>query len=80
LKAQVGGDVVEFGTNEPDRVAAQYPHLNPRTGSDWVRFETPAGARFAAQAADALPGAIETITIQKPTLEDVFFRNTGARL
>ncbi len=80
LKAQVGGDVVEFGTNDPERVAAQYPQLNPRMGSSWVRFETPSGARFAAQAADALPGAIETITIQKPTLEDVFFRNTGARL
>jgi ABC-2 type transport system ATP-binding protein len=80
LKAQVGGDVVEFGTNEPERVAAQYPQLNPTVGPNWVRFETPSGARFAAQAADALPGAIETITVQKPTLEDVFFRYTGSRL
>jgi ABC-2 type transport system ATP-binding protein len=80
LKAEVGGDVVEFGTADPARVAARYPEGNPRTGPDWIRFETPAGARFAAQVAEALPGVIQSITVQQPTLEDVFFRYTGARL
>jgi hypothetical protein len=45
-----------------------------------VRFVTPGGARFAAQVAEALPGLIESIAVQRPTLEDVFFRYTGARL
>ena len=80
LKARVGGDVVEFGTADPARVAAQYPMFESRVGDGWVRFETPNGARFAAQAADALPGVIQTIAIQKPTLEDVFLRTTGSRL
>ena len=80
LKAEVGGDVVEFGTADPARVAAQYPMFESRVGDGWVRFETPNGARFAAQATDALPGVIQTIAIQKPTLEDVFLRTTGSRL
>lgn len=80
LQAEIGGDVVEFGTAEPARVAARYPEWSPVVGEDWVRFVTPGGARFAAQVADALPGAIASISVQRPTLDDVFFRHTGARL
>lgn len=80
LKGEVGGDVVEFGTADPARVAARYAEASPVVGESWVRFVTPGGARFAAQVAEALPGLIESIAVQRPTLEDVFFRYTGARL
>lgn len=80
LTAQVGGDVVEFGTADPARVAARFSRLPAHVGPRTVRFETPNGHRFAAEAADALPGLIESIRINKPTLADVFYRQTGARL
>lgn len=78
LKAQVGGEVVEFGTRVPARIAGRFPGAQVADGV--VRFEIASGARFAVEVAEAFPGDIDTIAIKKPTLEDVFFRHTGAKL
>jgi hypothetical protein len=66
-----------FGTARPARVAAAACRGEPG-GREEV------GAILARRSscravADALPGVIESIAVQRPTLEDVF-RHTGARL
>ena len=45
-----------------------------------VRVEMPNGHRFIAEAVEAFPGAIESVGLHKPTLEDVFVRETGASI
>jgi ABC-2 type transport system ATP-binding protein len=38
------------------------------------------GHRFIAEVVEAFPGTIESVGLHKPTLEDVFLRETGATL
>jgi hypothetical protein len=42
-----------------------------------LRVEIPAGGDAAARLVEALTGKVETITVGRPTLEDVFFKLTG---
>ena len=45
-----------------------------------VRLEMPDGHEWIAKLVEAFPGQIESITLGKPTLEDVFIDRTGRRL
>jgi ABC-2 type transport system ATP-binding protein len=45
-----------------------------------VRVEIGNGHRFITEVVEAFPGAIESVALHKPTLEDVFARETGALL
>ena len=42
-----------------------------------VRVEQRNGHEFIPQLVEAFPGQIETVTLSKPTLEDVFIHKTG---
>ena len=44
-----------------------------------VRFEREQGHRFVTDVVEAFPGDIQSISVSKPTLEDVFIRRTGHR-
>jgi ABC-2 type transport system ATP-binding protein len=44
-----------------------------------LRLERAAGHRFATEIVEAFPGEIQSISVSKPTLEDVFIRRTGHR-
>jgi ABC-2 type transport system ATP-binding protein len=83
LKGQVGGDVITLSTRDPDgvRLALRERFNIEATGSDsTVRFERSQGHAFLPALFEALPaGGIESITVGKPTLEDVFLRLTGRR-
>lgn len=46
-------------------------------GDRALRFELTEGHRFVARLAEAFPGRIESITVSRPSLEDVFLRHTG---
>ena len=48
--------------------------------NDEVRIEHPDGAVFVARLAAAFPDEIDSVTLAKPTLEDVFIAKTGRRL
>jgi ABC-2 type transport system ATP-binding protein len=80
LKARVGGDVVIF---ESDTVNGWVPELarrfnvQPQVIDGRVRVEIPNGHRFAAEAVEAFPGVIQSVSMHKPTLEDVFLDETG---
>jgi len=48
--------------------------------NDEVRIEHPEGHTFITRLLAAFPGEIDSVTLAKPTLEDVFIAKTGRRL
>jgi ABC-2 type transport system ATP-binding protein len=45
-----------------------------------VRVEISNGHRFIAEVVEAFPGAVDSVGLHKPSLEDVFVRETGASI
>jgi ABC-2 type transport system ATP-binding protein len=43
-----------------------------------LRVEIANGHRFITEVVEAFPGAIDSVGLHKPTLEDVFVHETGA--
>jgi len=83
LKSRIGGDVVVLDVAEP---AAMLEQIESRLGvraatvNGSVRIEIGNGHRFIAEVVEAFPGAIQSVALHKPTLEDVFLDETGARI
>ncbi|HSN87140.1 MAG TPA: ABC transporter ATP-binding protein [Thermoanaerobaculia bacterium] len=84
LKEEIGGDVVTLSGSEPEGLArdlaARFPDLTPTVRDGSVRLERERGHELVARLAEAFPGRIETVTVARPTLEDVFLQRTGRRL
>jgi ABC-2 type transport system ATP-binding protein len=82
LKAEIGGDVVVLEAANPvsvgRRIAERFGTV-PAVIDGKVRLEMPHGHRFAAEVVEAFPGDIQSISVSKPTLEDVFIHRTGHR-
>jgi ABC-2 type transport system ATP-binding protein len=83
LRSRIGGDVVVFETLDPAGLAGGIQRrfglaASARDGE--VRVEIASGHRFIAEAVEAFPGAIDSVGLHKPSLEDVFMRETGAAL
>jgi ABC-2 type transport system ATP-binding protein len=82
LRAQIGGDVVLLEGPDPQSLAARIGQrfAAPATVMDGkVRVEITNGHRFAAEVVEAFRGEIQSVSISKPTLEDVFITRTGHR-
>jgi ABC-2 type transport system ATP-binding protein len=81
LRARIGGDVVVLQTAEAQRLAER---IEQRFGvratalDSRVTVEISSGHRFIAEVVEAFPGAIESVGLHKPSLEDVFVKETGA--
>jgi len=83
LTAEIGGDVIKIRTDRPELLAdliRQRFACKPSVMDGDVRIEREGGHRFLPQLAEAFPGQMESISIQKPTLEDVFIHKTGRAL
>jgi ABC-2 type transport system ATP-binding protein len=83
LKAHIGGDVVVLETGDTSALAgriAQRFGLRPKVMDGQVRVEIENGHRFITEVVEAFPGSIESVGLHKPTLEDVFVRETGASI
>jgi ABC-2 type transport system ATP-binding protein len=82
LKAEIRGDVVSLASGDPEGLATA---IRGRFGSEvsvvdgTVRIERRDGAELVPRLAEAFPGVIRSITVGKPTLEDVFVQRTGHR-
>jgi ABC-2 type transport system ATP-binding protein len=82
LRSEVGGDAITIQTDRPaelsaaiaDRFACQAQVLEGA-----VRLEQQAGHQWIPRLVEAFPAEIQTITLGKPTLEDVFITRTGHR-
>jgi ABC-2 type transport system ATP-binding protein len=83
LRARIGGDVVVLETDDTKSlaqgIAARFGYV-PVVRDGQVRVEIPNGHRFIAEVVEAFPGSIESVGLHKPTLEDVFVRETGASI
>lgn len=83
LRATVGGDAITIETAAADQLAASIrDRFNCQAGvmEGNVRLEMPDGHQWIAKLVEAFPGQIDSITLGKPTLEDVFIDRTGHRL
>jgi ABC-2 type transport system ATP-binding protein len=83
LRSSIGGDVVVLSSPDPERLAksvAERFHLKTSVREGEVRVEIENGHRFIAEVVEAFPGAVTSVGLHKPTLEDVFVRQTGASI
>jgi ABC-2 type transport system ATP-binding protein len=83
LRSSIGGDVVVLATADPPALAAHIGerfHLKASVRESEVRVEIENGHRFIAEVVEAFPGAVSSVGLHKPTLEDVFVRQTGASI
>jgi ABC-2 type transport system ATP-binding protein len=83
LKAQVGGDRVTIDTDDDDAAIAA---LSERFGIDAVRaegrvtFGVPAGEQFVPRLFAELGMPIRSVSVSRPTLDDVFMSYTGTTI
>ena len=83
LKQQIGGDIIALTSKDPDALSrniAEAFDLKPSVLNGTVRIEKTSGHEFIARLIEAFPGTIDSVTLAKPTLEDVFIDRTGHRL
>jgi len=86
LRSGIGGDVVVLEPAETADAAALASRIETRFGLKPVvvdgvlRVEIANGHRFITEVVEAFPGAIDSVGLHKPTLEDVFVRETGASI
>ena len=75
-----GGAGVGRSASAWPRGIAERFGLQPAAMDGHVRVEIANGHRFIAEVVEAFPGAIESVGLHKPTLEDVFVKETGASI
>ena len=80
LKASVGADTVEVAAADPvalrDQIASALAVEGELTTGGLVRFLVPEGASFVPRIFDHGAG-IESVSVRRPTLDDVFIKYTG---
>ena len=83
LKQRIGGDIIAVTSVDAERLRDQVAErfgLRPVLLNGSLRIEKADGHRFIATLIESFPGMIDTVTLAKPTLEDVFIDCTGHRL
>lgn len=83
LRSTIGGDVVVLDTCDTESLTnaiMQKFGVQPSVVDGQVRVEIQNGHRFITEVVEAFPGAINSVGLHKPTLEDVFVRETGASI
>jgi ABC-2 type transport system ATP-binding protein len=82
LRSQIGGDVILLETDNPESLATRIDqkfHAGAAVLDGKVRMERKDGHQFVPDLVEAFPGEIQSISVSKPTLEDVFIDRTGHR-
>jgi len=80
LKAEIGGDVLSLTSDdasELSRLIQSKFGISTTIIEDTLHMERENGHEFIPQLVHAFPRLIGSITLSKPTLEDVFLRKTG---
>jgi ABC-2 type transport system ATP-binding protein len=84
LKRQVGGDVIVVGSTGSEagdagfaeELARRYQVEVKRT-ADGLTFQVGDGASFVPRLTADFPGRIRSVSVHRPTLDDVFLKLTG---
>jgi ABC-2 type transport system ATP-binding protein len=83
LRSQIGGDVISVRAEDPESLAQKIQakfNVSAQVVDRVVRIEKQQGHAFIPALVEAFPGIIESVTLGKPTLEDVFIHLTGHHL
>jgi ABC-2 type transport system ATP-binding protein len=82
LTREIGGDVILLETRDPqtlaERIRSRF-QVDATVMDKQVRIEIENGHRFVPDVVEAFPGEIQSLSVSKPTLEDVFIHRTGHR-
>jgi ABC-2 type transport system ATP-binding protein len=82
LTHEIGGDVILLEARDPrtlaENIRARF-HVDATVMDQHVRIEIENGHRFVPDVVEAFPGEIQSLSVSKPTLEDVFIHRTGHR-
>jgi ABC-2 type transport system ATP-binding protein len=80
LKRRVGGDVIVVGVDGAaglrEAFAARY-RVDVMATEEGLRFEVADGASFVPRLTADFPGVIRSVSVHRPTLDDVFLKLTG---
>ncbi|HWL06945.1 MAG TPA: ABC transporter ATP-binding protein [Planctomicrobium sp.] len=83
LREMVGGDSLTIQADDPDRLSLllteKFQLQSQRVGAA-LRIEQENGHELLTNIATQLPGEFRSLTLGKPTLEDVFIKLTGRGL
>jgi ABC-2 type transport system ATP-binding protein len=80
LKAKVGGDVVTITSSQPDAAAHEIEEMlgvTPTRDNGALRMEVADGKKFVPRLVRELTAPVDTVTLRRPSLDDVFLKLTG---
>jgi len=80
LQDSVGGDSITIRSESPEKLASDIRakfECEAAVIDSAVRLEQPDGHQWISRLVEAFPDDIQTVTLGKPTLEDVFIDRTG---
>jgi ABC-2 type transport system ATP-binding protein len=80
LKAKVGGDVVTITSSQPDEALHEIEEklgVTPSRDNGALRMEVPDGKKFVPRLVRELTVPVDTVTLRRPSLDDVFLKLTG---
>ena len=80
LKAMVGGDVVTITTADPEAAALEITKLlgvTPSRDNGTLRMEIADGKTFVPRLVRELTAPVDTVSLRRPSLDDVFLKLTG---
>lgn len=82
LRATIGGTCVTLTTSDPATLAKRIRdrfHIGVQEVDQQLRIEHQSGGELVRDLMAAFPESIESISVARPTLEDVFMARTGHR-
>ncbi len=82
LRARIGGDVIAIQAKQPDSLARRIEEQlgkAVRQAGDTLVLEHSDGGALLAELSERFKDEVVSIRLSKPTLEDVFLRETGHR-
>jgi ABC-2 type transport system ATP-binding protein len=80
LKGAIGGDVITLSSPAPAQLKQELRNrfaVEADEVDDTLRIERERGHEFIPELIESFPGQINSVSLGKPTLEDVFIRVTG---
>lgn len=80
LKGMVGGDVVTITSSQPELAASEITNLlgvTPTRDNGTLRMEVPDGRAFVPRLVREVTAPVDTVSLRRPSLDDVFLKLTG---
>ncbi len=83
LRGLVGGDIITVKTTDDRLAAREISHrfgFQVNEGQNGLHFEVHKGEEFIPRLVEGLPLEIHSVSLRRPTLDDVFLKFTGRRI